>query len=279
MVTVGESYNNVIDGNEVWRNVKESISRTWSGGWARASAWTSPITAPSATRTSYDNWVKASAPCSPRAPSHRQQGLRQLQHRHHLDNAQDAAVQCNTVSHSYDTDFYRSGKPATGIVIANENASRMLPSSGAVVVTDNVLAGVGNLVYGRYGANTGFGDSTTSPNTIYSSPNSVRLRRRLRSPTPTPSGDPVASSEDVLPRSTRPSAGMSKSFPTSMWPLTRLPWITASLRNCRDRRTIVQVLHRRREGQGRKTTTSSTTSRRVLRSRWFGFGRREVRCG
>ena len=35
----------------------------------------------------------------------------------YLDNAQDAVVQYNTVSHSYDTAFYRSGKPATGIVI------------------------------------------------------------------------------------------------------------------------------------------------------------------
>ena len=43
----------------------------------------------------------------------------------YLDNAQDAVVQYNTVSHSDDTAFYRSGKPAAGIVIANENGDRM----------------------------------------------------------------------------------------------------------------------------------------------------------
>ena len=196
--SVGQSYNNVIDGNEVWRNVKENMSRTWSGGWAQGISLDKSDNSTISNNNVYDNWgegvgamfTKGAKITGNKVYDSYSIGI-------YLDNAQDAVVQYNTVSHSYDTAFYRSGKPAAGIVIANENGDRMLPSSG-IVVTDNVLAGVGNLVYSSYGANTGLVNSTTSPNTIYSSPDSVPSSTPTPISTPTPSGDPVASSEDVF---------------------------------------------------------------------------------
>ena len=196
--SVGQSYSNVIDGNEVWRNVKENMSRTWSGGWAQGISLDMSDNSTISNNNVYDNWgegvgamfTKGAKITGNTVYDSYSVGI-------YLDNAQDAVVQYNTVSHSYDTAFYRSGKPAAGIVIANENGDRMLPSSG-IVVTDNVLAGVGNLVYSSYGANTGLVNSTTSPNTIYSSPDSVPSSTPTPISTPTPSGDPVASSEDVF---------------------------------------------------------------------------------
>jgi parallel beta-helix repeat protein len=196
--SVGQSYNNVIDGNEVWRNVKENMSKTWSGGWAQGISLDKSDNSVISNNNVYDNWgegvgamfTKGAKITGNKVYDSYSIGI-------YLDNAQDAAVQYNTVSHSYDTNFYRSGKPAIGIVIANENGDRMLPSSG-IVITDNVLAGVGNLVYSSYGANTGLVNSTTSPNTIYSSPDSVRSSTPTPISTPTPSVDPVASSEDVF---------------------------------------------------------------------------------
>ncbi|ANY79157.1 hypothetical protein BB934_13815 [Microvirga ossetica] len=196
--SVGQSYNNVIDGNEVWRNVKENMSRTWSGGWAQGISLDKSDNSVISNNNVYDNWgegvgamfTKGAKITGNTVYDSYSIGI-------YLDNAQDAVVQYNTVSHSYDTAFYRSGKPAAGIVIANENGDRMLPSSG-IVVTDNVLAGVGNLVYSSYGANTGLVNSTTSPNTIYSSPDSVPSSTPTPISTPIPSGDPVASSEDVF---------------------------------------------------------------------------------
>ena len=196
--SVGQSYSNVIDGNEVWRNVKENMSRTWSGGWAQGISLDKSDNSTISNNNVYDNWgegvgamfTKGAKITGNKVYDSYSIGI-------YLDNAQDAVVQYNTVSHSYDTAFYRSGKPAAGIVIANENGDRMLPSSG-IVVTDNVLAGVGNLVYSSYGANTGLVNSTTSPNTIYSSPDSVPSSTPTPISTPTPSGDPVASSEDVF---------------------------------------------------------------------------------
>jgi len=194
----GVSYNNVIDGNEVWRNVKENMSKTWSGGWAQGISLDKSDNSVISNNNVYDNWgegvgamfTKGAKITGNKVYDSYSIGI-------YLDNAQDAAVQYNTVSHSYDTNFYRSGKPAIGIVIANENGDRMLPSSG-IVITDNVLAGVGNLVYSSYGANTGLVNSTTSPNTIYSSPDSVPSSTPTPISTPTPSIDPVASSEDVF---------------------------------------------------------------------------------
>ena len=196
--SVGQSYNNVIDGNEVWRNVKENMSKTWSGGWAQGISLDKSDNSVISNNNVYDNWgegvgamfTKGAKITGNKVYDSYSIGI-------YLDNAQDAAVQYNTVSHSYDTNFYRSGKPAIGIVIANENGDRMLPSSG-IVITDNVLAGVGNLVYSSYGANTGLVNSTTSPNTIYSSPDSVPSSTPTPISTPIPSGDPVASSEDVF---------------------------------------------------------------------------------
>ena len=196
--SVGQSYNNVIDGNEVWRNVKENQSKSGSGGWAQGISLDKSDNSTISNNNVYDNWgegvgamfTKGAKITGNKVYDSYSIGI-------YLDNPQDAVVQYNTVSHSYDTAFYRSGKPAAGIVIANENGDRMLPSSG-IVVTDNVLAGVGNLVYSSYGANTGLVNSTTSPNTIYSSPDSVPSSTPTPISTPTPSVDPVASSEDVF---------------------------------------------------------------------------------
>ncbi|MGO4525712.1 hypothetical protein AB4097_12700, partial [Microvirga sp. 2MCAF35] len=117
----------------------------------------------------------------------------------YLDNAQGAVVQSNTVAHTYDTDFYRSGKPATGIEIANESGDRQLPSSG-LVITNNVLGGVGDVHYSTYGANTGLVNSTVGSNTVYGSPDSITAPAKASAsaapapaqPMPTPSEDSAA---------------------------------------------------------------------------------------
>ena len=54
--SVGQSYNNVIDGNEVWRNVKENMSRTWSGGWAQGISLAQSDNSVISNNNVYDNW-------------------------------------------------------------------------------------------------------------------------------------------------------------------------------------------------------------------------------
>ena len=192
----GVSYNNVIDGNEVWRNVKENMSKTWSGGWAQGISLAMSDNSTISNNNVYDNWgegvgamfTKGAKITGNTVYDSYSVGV-------YLDNAQDAVVQYNTVSHSYDTNFYRSGKPAAGIQICNENGDRMLPSSG-IVITNNVLAGVGDVHYSTYGANTGLINSTIAPNTVQSSPIPAPTPGPTPTPTPTPGDDPVVAADD-----------------------------------------------------------------------------------
>ena len=120
----GVSYNNVIDGNEVWRNVKENMSKTWSGGWAQGISLAMSDNSTISNNNVYDNWgegvgamfTKGAKITGNTVYDSYSVGV-------YLDNAQDAVVQYNTVSHSYDTNFYRSGKPAPGSRSATRTAT------------------------------------------------------------------------------------------------------------------------------------------------------------
>ena len=189
----GVSYNNVIDGNEVWRNVKENMSKTWSGGWAQGISLAMSDNSTISNNNVYDNWGEGvGAMFTKGAKISGNTVYDSYSVGVYLDNAQDAVVQYNTVSHSYDTNFYRSGKPATGIQICNENGDRMLPSSG-IVITNNVLAGVGDVHYSTYGANTGLINSTISSNTIHSSADAITRPTPNSTPSSTPAPTPTSS--------------------------------------------------------------------------------------
>jgi len=207
--TEGVAYNNVIDGNEVWRNVKENMSKTWSGGWAQGISLAMSDNSTISNNNVYDNWgegvgamfTKGAKITGNTVYDSYSVGV-------YLDNAQDAVVQYNTVSHSYDTNFYRSGKPAAGIQICNENGDRMLPSSG-LVITNNVLAGVGDVHYSTYGANTGLINSTISSNTIHSSADAITR--------PTPGSTPSSTPAPTPTSSTSPRGSSSRPSTTCSW--------------------------------------------------------------
>ena len=201
--SVGNSYNNVIDGNEVWRNVKENQSHSMTGGgWAQGISLGQSDNSTISNNNVYDNWGEGvGAMFTKGAKITGNVVYDSFSVGIYLDNAQNAVVQSNTVSHSYDTAFYRSGRPATGIEICNEIGDRMLPSSG-LVITDNVLAGVGNVHYSTYGANAGLVNSTVAPNTVQSSPVPAptpgQTPTLTPTPTPTPGDEQVVSSEDAF---------------------------------------------------------------------------------
>ena len=195
--SAGGAYNNVIDGNEVWRNVKENMSKTWSGGWAQGISLDKSDNSTISNNNVYDNWgegvgamfTKGAKITGNTVYDSYSVGI-------YLDNAQDAVVQYNTVSHSYDTAFYRSGKPAAGIQICNENGDRMLPSSG-IVITNNVLAGVGNVLLQHLRRQHGPDQLDDRAQHDLQQPRSrLRAPTRRRTPTPTPGDDPVVAADD-----------------------------------------------------------------------------------
>jgi hypothetical protein len=91
----------------------------------------------------------------------------------YLDNAPGTVVQGNKVYHTYDANFYRNGKPARGIQIANEFTEIELPSKN-INVKNNILAGVGGVTYGAYQRASGLVDSVISPNIVLETPEGLR---------------------------------------------------------------------------------------------------------
>jgi parallel beta-helix repeat protein/VCBS repeat-containing protein len=171
--TSTDSYNNLIDGNKVWHNVQENSGGSSSGGWAQAIGLYASDGTIIRNNTSYDNYGEGIGVQSTIGAKVTGNIVRDNYSMNiYLDNAQGAVAQNNTVYHTYDTEFYRDGKPAWGIRIANEYVDRPLPSKD-IVVTNNILGGVGNVGYSTYGANTGLSNSTISPNTVYSSPDPI----------------------------------------------------------------------------------------------------------
>ncbi|WP_201837550.1 calcium-binding protein, partial [Microvirga zambiensis] len=62
-----------------------------------------------------------------------------------------------------------------------------------LVITNNVLAGVGNVHYSTYGANTGLVNSTIAPNSIHSSADAIARPVPNSTPSSTPAPTPTTS--------------------------------------------------------------------------------------
>ncbi|SCY71753.1 Ig-like domain-containing protein [Microvirga guangxiensis] len=189
--SVGTSYNNVIEGNEVWNNVKENTSKNSSSGWAQAIGAYASDNLTIRNNKSYDNWGEGIGVQS----SMNAKILNNTTHDNfsvniYLDNAQAAVVQGNTVYTTNDTTYYRNGKAAWGIRIANEHVDRPLPSKD-IVITNNVLAGSGEIGYGAYEANTGLINPKIENNTFYSSYTQIPNLENGGTPAPTPTPTPT----------------------------------------------------------------------------------------
>jgi pectate lyase len=86
----------------------------------------------------------------------------------YLDNAPEAAVQYNVIASTGNPEFFRDGRPASSVLIANEETDHFMPSEGIWVI-DNTMIGVGDVGYGSYGLNTGLSSSVLTPNWVHPS--------------------------------------------------------------------------------------------------------------
>ena len=85
----------------------------------------------------------------------------------YLDNARFATVNGNLVYSTGNTRYFRSGKPASGIGIANETKDIMNPSSDNVF-TNNIVVGVRwGFYYGNYESGGGLKNTKVVNNTFY----------------------------------------------------------------------------------------------------------------
>jgi parallel beta-helix repeat protein len=170
---VGKSYNNLIERNEVWDNCQENRSRSWESGWPQAIGLHASDGSIVRRNRVYRNYCEGIGVQST-------QNVRILGNsvsdsfsvNIYLDNAPGSVVQGNRVYHTYNSSFYRNGRPARGIQIANEYTEIELPSRN-ITVSRNILAGVGEVTYGTYQRASGLIDSVISPNTILDAPEAL----------------------------------------------------------------------------------------------------------
>ena len=190
------SYNNVIEGNEVWYTNLKNKGGTASGGWGQAVSVLRSDNAVIKGNYVHDNWGEGIDVIVSRGAKVTDNIVRDnYSVQIFLDNASNATIQNNTIYHTYKTEFYRSNKPGVGIQIANETGGSSYIQSSGIKVIDNVMGGVGSPAYSNHGAGGGLHNSVLSPNTIHATPDPVIAANPNPAPsipgsTPTPTPTP-----------------------------------------------------------------------------------------
>jgi len=166
----GQSYANVIERNEVWNNCLENSSRAAESGWPQGISLRASDRSTVVGNRVYRNYGEGIGTLSTESVSILGNDVfDNFSVNIYLDNAPSTVVQENKVYHTYAKDFYRYGKPALGIMIANEYTELELPSRD-INVTRNTLAGVGRVTYGDYQRASGLINSEINPNTVTDNP-------------------------------------------------------------------------------------------------------------
>lgn len=144
---LGKSTRLKITGNTVIGNCLENQARNWTGGWPRAIALDVSTAVTISGNTVGKNYGEGI-------------GLQSTQDVQitgntvfdnysvevYLDNAPASTVTKNLIFSSGDAGFYRDGKSAWGILVANEQTQFMLPSQG-IKATGNTLMGADRATY------------------------------------------------------------------------------------------------------------------------------------
>jgi len=92
----------------------------------------------------------------------------------YLDNAPETVVKRNVVYSNGDPRFFRDGRPANGILVANEYTSIPLPSKN-IRIEGNELTDVGGISYGSYEGGGGLQDCVIKDNVIVVTASPIRL--------------------------------------------------------------------------------------------------------
>ena len=163
---LGQSDRIRIVGNTVTNNCLENQERTWSEGWPRAIAVDVSTATTITANIVAENYGEGI-------------GLLSTQHVNvagnvvfdnfsvgiYLDNAPLSTVTRNLLFSTGNTSFFRNGRPAFGILIANEPTQFYSPSQ-RITATGNTLVGSGNSTYVGVDGETGLIDSTIRPNLV-----------------------------------------------------------------------------------------------------------------
>ncbi|HYO76002.1 MAG TPA: right-handed parallel beta-helix repeat-containing protein, partial [Thermoanaerobaculia bacterium] len=167
--TTGISADIYIDGNDIHDNVLENQNLTMvDGGWAGAVCLSQTTRGGITNNRVYRNYgegmgsgLSTNVNIEGNVVSDNYSGYI------YIDNGQHMTVNRNLLYNTGDTRFYRLGKPAPGIGIANEAIAESMPSSD-IVVTNNIVIGTRwGFYYGAFENGGGLKNVTVANNTFY----------------------------------------------------------------------------------------------------------------
>lgn len=166
--TFGTTSDLTITGNTVWNNVLENQNRTMSGGWAQAIGTQNANRVTITQNKVYDNYGEGIAyVLSDGGTIKKNEVYDNYSVEIYLDNAQTTTVDSNLAYTTGNSNYYRSGYPASGIGSANESYSTSNPLNTLTIVNNIVL----NSKYGFYYSNEanggGLQNVTVANNTFY----------------------------------------------------------------------------------------------------------------
>jgi hypothetical protein len=166
---LGVSADIYIDGNEIHDNVLENQNLTMvNGGWAGAVCLSQTTRGGITNNRIYRNYGEGmGSGLSTEVLMEGNEVSDNYSGYIYIDNGQDMVVNGNLLYNTGDTRFYRLGKPAPGIGIANEVTTGSMPSSD-ITVTNNIVIGMRwGFYYGAFENGGGLKNVTVANNTFY----------------------------------------------------------------------------------------------------------------
>ncbi|HEY0160104.1 MAG TPA: right-handed parallel beta-helix repeat-containing protein [Thermoanaerobaculia bacterium] len=166
---LGVSADIYIDGNDIHDNVLENQNHTMvNGGWAGAVCLSQTTRGGITNNKIYRNYgegmgsgLSTNVLMEGNTVSDNYSGYI------YIDNGQNMTVNANLLYNTGDTRYYRLGKPAPGIGIANEVTTGSMPSSD-ITVTNNIVVGMRwGFYYGAFENGGGLKNVTVANNTFY----------------------------------------------------------------------------------------------------------------
>ncbi|WP_127901676.1 right-handed parallel beta-helix repeat-containing protein [Solirhodobacter olei] len=177
--TTGRSARNLVTGNVVYLNCLENAARTWDSGWPFAIGIAMSDGTVVERNVVERNYCEGIGLLSVSGVQVRRNVVwDNFSVQIYVDNAPYSVVRHNVIFSTGNSDFYRFGKPAPGVVMANEYARFPLPSRG-IVVQDNTLVGVGQIHYSDFGRGGGMTETVITPNDVRSSASWAYLAGRM----------------------------------------------------------------------------------------------------
>lgn len=158
-----------ISQNKVYMNCLENAARSWSGGWPRAIAVDASDQTVVDGNHVFQNYGEGIGALSSYGTNIKNNYVYDnYSVMIYLDNAPWSYVQNNYLFTTGDSRFYRSGKPAVSVLIANEQTTYPLASSN-ITVSPNTIAGLVSPYYdASYGLGGGLSAGVLAPNTVVS---------------------------------------------------------------------------------------------------------------